>query len=208
MVEALLSAGANPLLENEENNGCKAIHYAACSDDTVLVNKLLSTAPTTLNARDKNGFTPLHAAASKGSGNAVSFLLSAGASDVGIPTAKNPSALLLAVGRGNENMVRILLEEASEAVGGLPAIRDAVFLAVCLNSVAVLGILLNFQSNTCGGLAPELLCESDLGTNLHRSAWASFTSPPLVAPTALHTSSSRLVRTNALSVPETNMRAT
>ncbi|CAN0330160.1 unnamed protein product, partial [Scytosiphon promiscuus] len=111
MTDVLLSAGADPLLSNENRGSLKAIHYAAMHGETLLVGKLLSSAPTTLNALGEDGGSPLVLASVNGHLDTVSFLLSVGASDAEAVETYGYSSLVSAVGQGKEDVVRILLDE-------------------------------------------------------------------------------------------------
>ncbi|CAN0498604.1 unnamed protein product, partial [Scytosiphon promiscuus] len=116
MTDVLLSAGADPLLSNEKDGGWKAIHYAALHGETLLVGKLLSSAPTTLNTLDERGGSPLVLASVNGHLDTVSFLLSVGASDAEAVETYGYSSLVSAVAQGKEDVVRMLLDEGLEAV--------------------------------------------------------------------------------------------
>ncbi|CAM9947721.1 unnamed protein product [Scytosiphon promiscuus] len=145
MIDVLLSTGADPLLGNENDGGWKAIHYAALHGETLLVDKLLSSAPTTLNALDEDGGSPLMLASVNGHLDTVSFLLSVGASDAEAVETYGYSSLVSAVGQGKEDVVRILLDEGLEAVGGVITVPDSIFSAVKRDHACILQMLLNVE---------------------------------------------------------------
>ncbi|CAN0126162.1 unnamed protein product [Scytosiphon promiscuus] len=145
MTDVLLSAGADPLLSNENRGSLKAIHYAAMHGETLLVGKLLSSAPTTLNALDEGGGSPLMLASVNGHLDTVSFLLSVGASDAGAVETYGYSSLVSAVGQGKEDVVRMLLDEGLEAVGGLITVPDSISCAVKRDHACILHMLLNVE---------------------------------------------------------------
>ncbi|CAM9569843.1 unnamed protein product [Scytosiphon promiscuus] len=145
MMDALLNAGADPLLGNEKEQGWKPIHYAASRGETHLVKKLVSSAPTTLNAVDEDGRSPILLASCHGHKDTVSFLLSACSSNAGNAKTNVCSALLTAVDEGEEEMVRILLDEGLEAAGGIFVIPGTMALCVEQDNGRVLQILLNVQ---------------------------------------------------------------
>ncbi|CAN0126197.1 unnamed protein product, partial [Scytosiphon promiscuus] len=148
MAAALLSAGADLLLESEAHKGWKAIHYAARRGDTLLVSKFLSKEPTTVNATAEDGAAPLVVAAQLGHGETVSFLLSAGASDVGALATKGVGALFQAANQGHANVVRILLDKGYEAVGGFIKIARAIGCSIRKDFVSILRMLLYAKDET------------------------------------------------------------
>lgn len=142
MAELLLASGGDPLLA-DETFGTLPTHCAADSGTTVLLDKLLSIAPMTLNITMNSGASSLAIAAARGHAETVSFLLSAGASDAW--DANGVHALREAVRSGRENVVQILLDEGLEAVGGLRAIPDALLFSIVGAHVGILRRLLNVQ---------------------------------------------------------------
>ncbi|CAN0212668.1 unnamed protein product [Scytosiphon promiscuus] len=156
MVNTLLSAGADLSLGSEKLIDRKAIHSAAGSGDTILVQKLISSVPTTLNAMTEDGASPLAIAAYHGHRDTVSFLLAAGANDIETLKAKSASTLCTAVEQGKEDVVRILLDEGSEAIGGDAVIFNAVFFCVRRDNANILDMLLNVH----GGMMREVMAKA------------------------------------------------
>ncbi|CAN0253837.1 unnamed protein product [Scytosiphon promiscuus] len=166
MADVLLIAGADPLLGRGTQLSAMAIHYAAQGGETLLVSKLLSSAPTTLNAVSRVGGSPLTLACYHGHAETVSFLLSVGASDAEHAEANGSCALFAAVVQGQEEVARILLDEGFEAVGGLFVIRGSMACSVEKDNVCILQMLLNVQ----GGDMQEALAGIFVPLDLFREA--------------------------------------
>ncbi|CAM9569774.1 unnamed protein product [Scytosiphon promiscuus] len=145
MMDALLSAGADPLLGNKNQRGWKPIHYAARRGETLLMKKLLLSAPTTLNALDADERSPLLLASHYGHEDTVSFLLSAGASKARNVKTNLCAALFAAVHQGKEKVVRVLLDEDFEAAGGLFVIPGTMAFCVERDNGLILQMLLNIE---------------------------------------------------------------
>jgi len=97
------------------------IYNAAVFGDYELVDRLLSSNPALVNARDKYGFTPLHGVVGEHHFEMAEYLISKGA-DV---TAKNDSGITPLHLAAYPEMVAILVEhgadlEAKEDGGGTP----------------------------------------------------------------------------------------
>ncbi|CAM9472028.1 unnamed protein product [Ectocarpus fasciculatus] len=143
MLDALLKAGADPALEDED--GRLAIHIAAFHCETKVVEMLLSKAPSTRSHATHDGSTPLAAAAEGGNESTMALLLSWGASDLWAWAEKGVNSLNVAAQRGMAGSVRFLLKNGLGAVGGEPAIADAMLYSVVCKHVDILEILLNVE---------------------------------------------------------------
>ncbi|CAM9269589.1 unnamed protein product [Ectocarpus sp. 12 AP-2014] len=145
MLNSLLKAGAD--VELEDGTGLLAIHFAASHCETQVVELLLSKAPSTLNHATHNGFTPLAAAAEWCRESTMSLLLSVGASDLSTWAEKGMNSLNAAAKLGKGGSVRFLLQNGLEAVGGKPAIADAMRTSVQYGLFDMLTILLNVEGD-------------------------------------------------------------
>lgn len=104
---------------------------------------LLRSAPSTLNIADKTGRTALTRAAESDHRMAVSHLLSAGATERVVLAKMGKSALLFTIFNLKESMVRLLLDEGLEAVGGMPAMPQALKTAIAARSGTILQMVLD-----------------------------------------------------------------
>lgn len=142
MMEALVRAGGDLLLAHEGHGGLP-IHYAAERGSTLLMGWLVSSAPTTLNARTRCGYCPLARAARNGHWKTVSLLLAEGATDAW--NAEGTSAMREAVKKGREKVVQVFLREGLEAVGGLGITPEAMSYAIKRCHIGILQLLLDVE---------------------------------------------------------------
>eukprot|EP00192_Tetraselmis_astigmatica_P011495 CAMPEP_0117671630 /NCGR_PEP_ID=MMETSP0804-20121206/13447_1 /TAXON_ID=1074897 /ORGANISM="Tetraselmis astigmatica, Strain CCMP880" /LENGTH=382 /DNA_ID=CAMNT_0005480125 /DNA_START=212 /DNA_END=1357 /DNA_ORIENTATION=+ len=110
-VEALISAGAN-VNATAPADGKSALHIAAGTDDTAVIDALLRRAAV-INIQDDFSFTPLHFAAGRGCLAAATVLLKRGA-DVSATDINGFTPLHLAAGGGHCEMVKALLSSGAD----------------------------------------------------------------------------------------------
>lgn len=147
MVRVLLEAGANPAASTY--SGLVAMHMAASTDATDVIDLLSVRAPTTLNHITKGNATPLSTAALHGHEGAVAQLLTLGATDAML-ALRGVSALTTAVTQNHAGVVRILLGSAQskKAVGGSSLVPEAMSIALSRrgrNAAKILQMLLAVQ---------------------------------------------------------------
>lgn len=182
MAKALLRAGADPTIVNDE--GCIALTYAAAEGSADVVDMLLAKAPKTVSHVTFAGATPLYGAVCHGNEKAVVRLLAAGAVQ---PARYRPSFCPLVHAVVNhERLVRILLRRV-EVVGGDAAIQSALEASVIERRPArILHVLLSAEARGC---------ESGGRTAPCREAAGSSTAPPRAELSARSKSSSLPGRT-------------
>lgn len=169
MAKALLRAGADPTIVNDE--GCIALTYAAAEGSADVVDMLLAKAPKTVSHVTFAGATPLYGAVCHGNEKAVVRLLAAGAVQ---PARYRPSFCPLVHAVVNhERLVRILLRRV-EVVGGDAAIQSALEASVIERRPArILHVLLSAEGEglrerwancTLSGGGRILHCAASCGT--------------------------------------------
>ncbi|CAM9171511.1 unnamed protein product, partial [Hapterophycus canaliculatus] len=143
LAKELLEAGART--DMVDNDGRSALHYAAYSGNTDLIQMLLSKgALSTLNLPTYDLKTPLVVAVEFDHAEAVSLLLFAGASQRDVEGEDAPCPFKSAVLKGQEEVVRILASDRGlEAVGGgEEAIPNFLMCATTRGSSRVLRLVL------------------------------------------------------------------
>ena len=109
LCEYLLSHGAN--INKKDNNGCTALHYAACENSKEAVELLISHGAN-INEKDNYGETALHYAASNNSKEIVELLISHGA-NINAKDKDGETALHRAARINGEEIVDLLISHGA-----------------------------------------------------------------------------------------------
>lgn len=168
MARQLFAAGADPSIRNLQ--GMSALHVAAGLSNAHVMEAILESAPSLLNAPDDRGFSPMGIAALKRKRRAVACLLSAGASDERIH--EDQAAIFWAAEGGVPTMVRMMLRHPIDRVGGLRAIPNSMGVAIQGKQAAMLDMLLSVEGE--GGRRKWAECPLRGGSPLRVAvAWVS-----------------------------------
>ena len=108
VVQVLLQLGANPNTElaNKKSSGWTALHYAATTTNSEIINQLLKH-KANVSAKGKLNNTPLHIAAIHGNTDTVQMLLEAGA-DPKLKNSKGLTPIDLAQQNGNTELAKLM----------------------------------------------------------------------------------------------------
>ncbi|CAM9953140.1 unnamed protein product [Scytosiphon promiscuus] len=145
MVRLLLEAGAD--CTSRADDGVLALHSAASSGDSRVIDLLLSRAPSTLNHASIEGLTPLYVAAQFGHARVVEQLLSAGASNKAV---RDPQVcpLRVATDQGHDDVVRVLLTPGGmEAIGGAWVIPNSITTAASQGRARIVHLLIGVEGD-------------------------------------------------------------
>ncbi len=138
-VERLL--GENADVNGAQGDGTTALHWAAYTDDAVMV-RMLIQAGADLNAETRLGaLTPLFIAAKNGNAAILELMLAAGA-NANSPNAQGTTPLMLAAASGIPDAVRVLLATSADVNATESAYgQTATMFAAALNRSDVIRLL-------------------------------------------------------------------